>query len=169
MSIVDYVNKNTTSTIQIQNSKFNLKGELVVSDILLSNYNSDTILVLETLKTRYIPLISNSQYDSSLYLEGLQLYFNQNNSKVESSSFDEEILDNLFFDNLFVSNSNLFIVNDSIQYSVDVNYLNVNKIEKNINGVSFDISTFAGVIDNYSSDRFVGKFELNLYLLKSYL
>ena len=149
MSIVDYVNKNTTSTIQIQNSKFNLKGELVVSDILLSNYNSDTILVLETLKTRYIPLISNSQYDSSLYLEGLQLYFNQKNSEVESSPFDEEILDNLFFDNLFVSNSNLFIVNDSIQYSVDVNYLNVNKIEKNINGVSFDISTFAGVIDNY--------------------
>ena len=161
MSIVDYVNKNTTSTIQIQNSKFNLKGELVVSDILLSNYNSDTILVLETLKTRYIPLISNSQYDSSLYLEGLQLYFNQKNSEVESSSFDEEILDNLFFDNLFVSNSNLFIVNDSIQYSVDVNYLNVNKIEKNINGVSFDISTFAGVIDNYSIDRFDGKFELN--------
>ncbi|MDG2499805.1 MAG: hypothetical protein P8M56_01080, partial [Flavobacteriaceae bacterium] len=160
MSIVDYVNKNTTSTIQIQNSKFNLKGELVVSDILLSNYNSDTILVLETLKTRYIPLISNSQYDSSLYLEGLQLYFNQKNSEVESSSFDEEILDNLFFDNLFVSNSNLFIVNDSIQYSVDVNYLNVNKIEKNINGVSFDISTFAGVIDNYSIDRFDGKFEL---------
>jgi len=161
MSIVDYVNKNTTSTIQIQNSKFNLKGELVVSDILLSNYNSDTILVLETLKTRYIPLISNSQYDSSLYLEGLQLYFNQNNSEVESSSFDEEILDNLFFDNLFVSNSNLFIVNDSIQYSIDVNYLNVNKIEKNINGVSFDISTFAGAIDNYSIDRFDGKFELN--------
>ncbi len=161
MSIVDYVNKNTTSTIQIQNSKFNLKGELVVSDILLSNYNSDTILVLETLKTRYIPLISNSQYDSSLYLEGLQLYFNQNNSEVESSSFDEEILDNLFFDNLFISNSNLFIVNDSIQYSIDVNYLNVNKIEKNINGVSFDISTFAGVIDNYSIDRFDGKFELN--------
>ena len=160
MSIVDYVNKNTTSTIQIQNSKFNLKGELVVSDILLSNYNSDTILVLETLKTRYIPLISNSQYDSSLYLEGLQLYFNQKNSEVESSPFDEEILDNLFFDNLFVSNSNLFIVNDSIQYSVDVNYLNVNKIEKNINGVSFDISTFAGVIDNYSIDRFDGKFEL---------
>ena len=161
MSIVDYVNKNTTSTIQIQNSKFNLKGELVVSDILLSNYNSDTILVLETLKTRYIPLISNSQYDSSLYLEGLQLYFNQKNSEVESSPFDEEILDNLFFDNLFVSNSNLFIVNDSIQYSVDVNYLNVNKIEKNINGVSFDISTFSGVIDNYSIDRFDGKFELN--------
>ena len=160
MSIVDYINKNTTSTIQIQNSKFNLKGELVVSDILLSNYNSDTILVLETLKTRYIPLISNSQYDSSLYLEGLQLYFNQKNSEVESSPFDEEILDNLFFDNLFVSNSNLFIVNDSIQYSVDVNYLNVNKIEKNINGVSFDISTFAGVIDNYSIDRFDGKFEL---------
>ena len=160
-SIVDYVNTNTNSKIQIKSSKFNLKGELVFSDVLLSNDNADTILVLETFKTRYIPLISDSQYDSSLYLKGLQVYFNQNNSEVESNYLKEDILDNLFFDNLIISNSNLFIVNDSIQYSIDINNLNLNEIKKNIDGVSFDILNFDGVIDNYSIDRFDGKFKLN--------
>ena len=160
-SIVDYVNTNTNSKIQIKSSNFNLKGELIFSDVLLSNDNADTILVLETLKTRYIPLISNSQYDSSLFLEGLQVYFNQNNSEVESNYLKEDILDNLFFDNLIISNSNLFIINDSIQYSIDINNLNLNEIKKNINGVSFDVLNFDGAIDNYSIDRFDGKFDLN--------
>ena len=160
-SIVDYVNTNTNSKIQIKSSNFNLKGELVFSDVLLSNDNADTILVLETLKTRYIPLISNSQYDSSLFLEGLQVYFNQNNSEVESNYLKKDILDNLFFDNLIISNSNLFIINDSIQYSIDINNLNLNEIKKNINGVSFDVLNFDGAIDNYSIDRFDGNFDLN--------
>lgn len=160
-SIVDYVNTNTNSKIQIKSSNFNLKGELVFSDVLLSNDNADTILLLETLKTRYIPLISNSQYDSSLFLEGLQVYFNQNNSEVESNYLKEDILDNLFFDNLIISNSNLFIINDSIQYSIDINNLNLNEIKKNINGVSFDVLNFDGAIDNYSIDRFDGNFDLN--------
>ncbi len=160
-SIVDYVNTNTNSKIQIKSSNINLKGELIFSDVLLSNDNADTILVLETLKTRYIPLISNSQYDSSLFLEGLQVYFNQNNSEVESNYLKEDILDNLFFDNLIISNSNLFIINDSIQYSIDINNLNLNEIKKNINGVSFDVLNFDGAIDNYSIDRFDGKFDLN--------
>tara|TARA_A100001015_G_scaffold110535_1_gene122690 strand:- start:2119 stop:5652 length:3534 start_codon:yes stop_codon:yes gene_type:complete len=160
-SIVDYVNTNTNSKIQIKSSNFNLKGELVFSDVLLSNDNADTILILETLKTRYIPLISNSQYDSSLFLEGLQVYFNQNNSEVESNYLKKDILDNLFFDNLIISNSNLFIINDSIQYSIDINNLNLNEIKKNINGVSFDVLNFDGAIDNYSIDRFDGNFDLN--------
>ena len=160
-SIVDYVNTNTNSKIQIKSSNFNLKGELVFSDVLLSNDNADTILLLETLKTRYIPLISNSQYDSSLFLEGLQVYSNQNNTEVESNYLKEDILDNLFFDNLIISNSNLFIINDSIQYSIDINNLNLNEIKKNINGVSFDVLNFDGAIDNYSIDRFDGKFDLN--------
>ena len=160
-SIVDYVNTNTNSKIQIKSSNFNLKGELVFSDVLLSNDNADTILLLETLKTRYIPLISNSQYDSSLFLEGLQVYFNQNNSEVESNYLKKDILDNLFFDNLIISNSNLFIINDSIQYSIDINNLNLNEIKKNINGVSFDVLNFDGAIDNYSIDRFDGNFDLN--------
>ena len=160
-SIVDYVNTNTNSKIQIKSSNFNLKGELVFSDVLLSNDNADTILLLETLKTRYIPLISNSQYDSSLFLEGLQVYFNQNNTEVESNYLKEDILDNLFFDNLIISNSNLFIINDSIQYSIDINNLNLNEIKKNINGVSFDVLNFDGAIDNYSIDRFDGNFDLN--------
>ena len=124
---------------QIQNSKFNLRGELVLSDILLSNNNSDTIILLETLKTKYLPLISTSSYDSSLFIEGLEVYLNQNNNGTESNYLKDdidEILDNLFFDNLNVSNSNLFIVNDTIQHSIDINTLIINKIKRNINGIN---------------------------------
>ena len=62
-SIISYVNNNTDNTLQIESSKFNLKGEFVISDILLSNKNSDTIVLLETLKTKYVPLISDKRYD----------------------------------------------------------------------------------------------------------
>ncbi|MBT6935895.1 MAG: hypothetical protein HN988_05915, partial [Cryomorphaceae bacterium] len=109
----------------------------MLSDILLSNNNSDTIILLETLKTKYLPLISNSRYDSSLFIEGLEVYINQNNNGTESNYLKDdidEILDNLFFDNLNVSNSNLFIVNDTIQHSIDINTLIINKIKRNING-----------------------------------
>ena len=163
-SIVGYVNANTDNTLQIQNSKFNLRGELVLSDILLSNNNSDTIILLETLKTKYLPLISTSSYDSSLFIEGLEVYLNQNNNGTESNYLKDdidEILDNLFFDNLNVSNSNLFIVNDTIQHSIDINTLIINKIKRNINGINFDISMFQGGVDEYLIENFETNFELN--------
>ena len=83
------MNTNTDNTLQIESSKFNLKGEFVISDILLSNNNADTILLLETLKTKYFPLISDNRYESSLFLEGLDIYIN--NNKVESSYFPYDI------------------------------------------------------------------------------
>jgi len=136
----------------------------VLSDILLSNNNSDTIILLETLKTKYLPLISNSRYDSSLFIEGLEVYINQNNNGTESNYLKDdidEILDNLFFDNLNVSNSNLFIVNDTIQHSIDINTLIINKIKRNINGINFDISMFQGGVDEYLIENFETNFELN--------
>ena len=63
-NIVSYVNSNTENTIEISDSRYNLKGELIISDILLSDINSDTIFKLESLSTKYIPLISNNQYYS---------------------------------------------------------------------------------------------------------
>ena len=136
----------------------------MLSDILLSNNNSDTIILLETLKTKYLPLISNSRYDSSLFIEGLEVYINQNNNGTESNYLKDdidEILDNLFFDNLNVSNSNLFIVNDTIQHSIDINTLIINKIKRNINGINFDISMFQGGVDEYLIENFETNFELN--------
>ena len=163
-SIISYVNNNTDNTLQIESSKFNLKGEFVISDILLSNKNSDTIVLLETLKTKYIPLISDKRYDSSLFLEGLDLYMINNNDKVETTYLTyniKEVLDDLFFDRLTVSNSNLFIVNDSINHTVEINNLKIDQIKKIDNGVNFNLSMFNGNINKYSIDRFDSYLELN--------
>ena len=163
-SIISYVNTNSDNTLQIESSRFNLKGEFVISDILLSNKNTDTILILETLKTKYFPLISDNRYESSLFIEGLDVYINNNNNKVESSFYPDdikEILDDLFFDSLTVSNSNLFIVNDSINHSIEINNMKINQINKNDDGVNFNLSMFNGNINKYSIDRFDSYFELN--------
>ena len=163
-SIISYVNTNSDNTLQIESSRFNLKGEFVISDLLLSNKNTDTILILETLKTKYFPLISDNSYESSLFIEGLDVYINNNNNKVESSFYPDgikEILDDLFFDSLTVSNSNLFIVNDSINHSIEINNMKINQINKNDDGVNFNLSMFNGNINKYSIDRFDSYFELN--------
>ena len=88
------------------------------------------------------------------------MYLNQKNSEVEFNNLQDDIIDNLFFDNLSVSKSKLFIVNDTIQHKVDINNLNILQIQKNTNGINFDISTFEGNIDNYSIDQFNGSFKL---------
>ncbi|MDB0024804.1 hypothetical protein N9E01_00520, partial [bacterium] len=69
------------------------------------------------------------------------MYLNRKNSEVEFNNLQDDIIDNLFFDNLSVSKSNLFIVNDTIQHKVDINNLNISQIQKNTNGINFDIST----------------------------
>ena len=38
--------------------------------------------------------------------------------------------------------------------------MNILQIQKNTNGINFDISTFEGNIDNYSIDQFNGSFKL---------
>jgi hypothetical protein len=88
------------------------------------------------------------------------VYLNRKNSEVEFNNLQDDIIDNLFFDNLSVSKSKLFIVNDTIQHKVDINNLNILQIQKNTNGINFDISTFEGNIDNYSIDQFNGSFKL---------
>ena len=82
-NIISYVNLNTDNTIEISDSKFNLKGDLIISGIILSDLNSDTIVKLESLSTKYIPLISNLQYDSSLNIDGLKLFINQGDKELE--------------------------------------------------------------------------------------
>ena len=76
-----------------------MKGELIISDILLSDINSDTIFKLESLSTKYIPVISNNQYYSSLKIEGLKLYLDQvNNDTVQSISIRDldKVFENFF-------------------------------------------------------------------------
>ena len=84
-NIISYVNSNTDNTIEISDSRYNLKGELIISDILLSDINSDTIFKLESLSTKYIPLISNNQYYSSLKIEGLKIYLDKAEKGIDQS------------------------------------------------------------------------------------
>jgi len=86
---------------------------------------------------------------------------NQKNSEVEFKNLQDDVINNLFFDNLSISKSKLFIVNDTIQHKIDINNLNIIQIQKNTNGINFDISILEGNIDNYSIDQFSGKFKLN--------
>jgi len=86
---------------------------------------------------------------------------NQKNSEVEFKNLQDDVINNLFFDNLSISKSKLFIVNDTIQHKIDINNLNIIQVQKNTNGINFDISIFEGNIDNYSIDQFSGKFKLN--------
>ena len=58
------------------------------------------------------------------------MYLNQKNSEVEFNNLQDDIIDNLFFDNLSISKSKLFIVNDTIQHKVDINNLNIFKFKK---------------------------------------
>ena len=60
------------------------------------------------------------------------MYLNGKNSEVEFNNLQDDIIDNLFFDNLSVSKSKLFIVNDTIQHKVDINNLNIFQIQKKI-------------------------------------
>ena len=156
-NIISYVNSNTDNTIEISDSRYNLKGELIISDILLSDINSDTIFKLESLSTKYIPVISNNQYYSSLKIEGLKLYLDQSSKNTDQSTSIrdlDQVFENFFFDNLEISNSFLIIKDDSIQNQLIINNSFIKEIGQVQNGVNFEIQSFNGVFDNIKIDDF---------------
>ena len=57
-SVIDYISIDSNNYLQIGKSSFNLKGEVVLNEISLSNKEFDTILFLETLRTNFFPLVS---------------------------------------------------------------------------------------------------------------
>ena len=174
-NIISYVNSNTDNNIEISDSRYNLKGELIISNVLLSNKNSDTIFNLESLSTKYIPLISNNQYYSSLKIEGLKIYLNQGDKDIDQSlsvTDLEQIFENFFFDNLEISNSYLIIKDDSIQNQLSINNSFIKEISQVKNGVNFEIESFNGVFGNIKIDNFnsIVNFEGDmLYLNSTYL
>ena len=174
-NIISYVNSNTDNNIEISDSRYNLKGELIISNVLLSNKNSDTIFNLESLSTKYIPLISNNQYYSSLKIEGLKIYLNQGDKDIDQSlsvTDLEQIFENFFFDNLEISNSHLIIKDDSIQNQLSINNSFIKEISQVQNGVNFEIESFNGVFGNIKIDNFnsIVNFEGDmLYLNSTYL
>ena len=174
-NIISYVNSNTDNNIEISDSRYNLKGELIISNVLLSDKNSDTIFNLESLSTKYIPLISNNQYYSSLKIQGLKLYLDQGDRDIDQSlsvTDLEQIFENFFFDNLEISNSHLIIKDDSIQNQLSINNSFIKEISQVQNGVNFEIESFNGVFGNIKIDNFnsIVNFEGDmLYLNSTYL
>ena len=156
-NIISYVNSNTDNTIEISDSRYNLKGELIISDILLSDINSDTIFKLESLSTKYIPVISSNQYYSSLKIEGLKLYLDQSSKNTNQSTSIrdlDQVFENFFFDNLEISNSFLIIKDDSIQNQLIINNSIIKEIGQIQNGVNFEIQSFNGALDKIKIDDF---------------
>ena len=174
-NIISYVNSNTENTIEISDSRYNLKGELIISDILLSDINSDTIFKLESLSTKYIPLISNNQYYSSLKIDGLKIYFDKDDKAIGQSLSEnhlEQIFENFFFDSLEISNSNFIIKDDSIQNQFSINNSLIKEISQVQDGVKFEIESFNGAFSNIKIDDFnsIVNFEGDkLYLNNTYL
>ena len=171
-NIISYVNSNTDNTIEISDSRYNLKGELIISDILLSDINSDTILKLESLSTKYIPVISNNQYYSSLKIEGLKLYIDQSRKNTDQSTSIrdlDQVFENFFFDNLEISNSFLIIKDDSIQNQLIINNSFIKEIGQVQNGVNFEIQSFNGALDKIKIDNFnsIVNFKGNMLSLNS--
>ncbi len=174
-NIISYINSNTENTIEISDSRYNLKGELIISDILLSDINSDTIFKLESLSTKYIPLISNTQYYSSLKIEGLKIYLDKADKGIDQSLNEnnlEQIFENFFFDNIEISNSHFIIKDDSIQNQLSINNSFIKEISQVQNGVNFEIESFNGNFSNIKIDDFnsIVNFQGDkLYLNNTYL
>ena len=107
-NIISYVNSNTDNNIEISDSRYNLKGELIISNVLLSDKNSDTIFNLESLSTKYIPLISNNQYYSFLKIQGLELYLDQGDKETGRSPSINDL--DQVFKNFFFSKRKVYIL-----------------------------------------------------------
>tara|TARA_B100000989_G_scaffold260619_1_gene211295 strand:+ start:2763 stop:6209 length:3447 start_codon:yes stop_codon:yes gene_type:complete len=141
-----------------------LKGELVMSDIIYSDQNSDTIFSLESLRTKYIPLIPNHQYDSSLDVYGLELFIRENdktNQKGLSVNNLSELFDKIFFDSIDIKDSYLIFKNDSIQNKIYINNSYVKDIKKVGDGANFKVENLNAIVDNFIINNFSSSINLD--------
>ena len=153
-SVVDYINIDSNNYLQIGNSSFNLKGEVVFNEISLSNKESDTILFLETLRTNFFPLVSDLSLNNSLNIEGLDVSLDLTNNKSNNLDTEfEEIIDNIFFDRINILNSSVRLIIDSVQNNIVIDKLNAYEII-NDSGLSFKLNNFSGKVNDLKIDEF---------------
>ena len=153
-SVIDYINIDSNNYLQIGNSSFNLKGEVVFNEISLSNKESDTILFLETLRTNFFPLVSDLSLNNSLNIEGLDVSLDLTNNKSNNLDTEfEEIIDNIFFDRINILNSSVRLIIDSVQNNIVIDKLNAYEII-NDSGLSFKLNNFSGKVNDLKIDEF---------------
>ncbi len=83
----------------------------------------------------------------------LEVGFNMNNIN--------EVFDNIFFDNLNITNSHVIFVNDSIQNQISIYNSSLKEINRNKDGVEFNIESFSGSYGNLLIDDFYSTVNLN--------
>ena len=135
-----------------------------MSDIIYSDQNSDTIFSLESLRTKYIPLIPNHQYDSSLDVYGLELFIRQNdktNQKGLSVNNLSELFDKIFFDSIDIKDSYLIFKNDSIQNKIYINNSYIKDIKKVGDGANFKVENLNAIVDNFVINNFNSSINLD--------
>ena len=153
-SVIDYINIDSNNYLQIGNSSFNLKGEVVFNEISLSNKESDTILFLETLKTNFFPLVSDLSLNNSLDIEGLDISIDLTNNKSNNLDTEfEEIIDNIFFDRINILNSSIKLITDSVQNSILIDKLNAYEIISD-DGLFVKLNGFSGKVNDLKIDEF---------------
>ncbi len=153
-SFIDYINIDSNNYLQIANSSFNLKGEVVFNEISLSNKESDTILFLETLKTNFFPLVSDLSMNNSLNIEGLDISLDLSINKSNNLDTEfEEIIDNIFFDRINILNSSVKLITDSVQNSIVIDKLNAYEII-NDDGLFAKLNGFSGKVNDLKIDEF---------------
>ena len=153
-SVIDYINIDSNNYLQIGNSSFNLKGEVVFNEISLSNKESDTILFLETLRTNFFPLVSDLSLNNSLNIEGLDITIDLTNNKSNNLDTEfQEIIDNIFFDRVNILNSSVKLIIDSVQNSIVIDKLNTNEFN-NDDGLFFKLNSFSGKVNDLKIDEF---------------
>ena len=139
-SFINYINIDSNNYLQIGNSSFNLKGEVVFNEISLSNKESDTILFLETLRTNFFPLVSDLSLNNSLNIEGLDISIDLTNNKSNKLETEfQQIIDNIFFDKINILNSSVKLIVDSVQNSIVIDKLNTYEFN-NDDGLFFKLN-----------------------------
>ena len=153
-SFINYLNIQENTNLKIDQSYFNIKGEVVFSEVLLSDNDLDTILYLESIRTNFLPLITNFNSGNSLSIDGLNLLINSTENEIEfQNDRFKEITNNLFFDELILSNSNIIVNADSLQNFIKIENLTAKEIN-NINGLSIKLNNFSGKINKTQVDKF---------------
>ena len=156
-SFIDYLNIGINNNLIIENSSFNINGEVVFNDIYLSSKDSDTLLYLETLKTNFLPLITNSNLDNSLSIDGLDLIIDITGNEIKMQNENlEQIINEIFFDRLKVINSSIIIKNDSIQNFIKIDNLVAQEIKTN-DELFFQLSNFSGEFNETKVDNFISE------------
>ena len=160
-SVIDYINIDSNNYLQIGNSSFNLKGEVVFNEISLSNKESDTILFLETLKTNFFPLVSDLSLNNSLNIEGLDISIDLTNNKSNNLDTEfEEIIDNIFFDRVNILDSSVELIIDSVQNIIVIDKLLAYEIN-NGDGLFVKLNGFSGKVNDLKIEEFNSEISYN--------